>query len=424
MNSGGGAAPAGLHPAVTAVFQKEYSRVLAALMRSVRDLELAEDSLSEAISAALEHWPQTGLPERPGAWLLVTARRKALDQLRRRKNAELHRPELIWREHEQMEARLRDPTEPLTDDRLRLMFMCCHPALPREMRLALALETLGGLTPKEIAAVFFVPTATISQRLTRCKRKIRDGKIRFEIPNDSKLDDRLQSVLEVISSMFTEGHLPSQGPHLVRGELCDEAIRLGRWLSFNLPEQPETEGLLALMLLTDARRMARTDASGDLIPLDEQDRSRWDREKIAEGTARIERALMKGHLGPFQLQAAIAAVHAEAETASETDWGQIALLYDELERLNPTFAILLNQIIAWSMAEGPEIGWKLLEDLEREPFGPRLASICSYHLTRADLLVRRGCLEQARSAYARARELADNRRVQRFIDRKLLQRVG
>ncbi len=390
--------------------RREYGHILASLIRVVRDITLAEDALQEAFAAAVEQWPVTGPPLNPVGWLMRAARNKAIDQIRHRTMAQEKQEELAA-------AIAADETTPVPLDSLRLIFTCCHPALAPEAQVALTLRTVCGLSTEEIARAFLVPVPTLAQRLVRAKSKIKLAGIPYEVPADEELAGRLGTALAVVYLVFNEGYAASFGSDLVRADLCAEAIRLGRELAALLPAEREIRGLLALMLLNDARRAARTDAAGSIVTLEEQDRSAWDQEKIAEGVALVERALRGGSPGPYAVQAAIAALHATAPSVEQTDWPQIAALYGELVRLYPSPVVELNRAVAIAMAHGYEQGLALLERID----------LPGYHLlpaARADLLRRLGRFPQAAMAYREALALAGNEAERRFLERRLAEVWG
>jgi RNA polymerase sigma-70 factor, ECF subfamily len=404
---------------VEAVAGEHGARIVASLIRACGgDFQLAEDSLQEALVTALERWPREGPPARPDAWLFTTARRKAIDHLRRDQTLARRREQLGYLLAQEQVANRSPmgPSETLEDDRLRLIFTCCHPALALEAQVALTLRTVAGLDTPEIARAFLVSSDTMAKRLTRARTKIRDARIPYRVPDDHELPDRLNSVLTVIYLVFNEGYLSASAPSLVRGELCDEAIRVARLLSALMPDEPEVRGLLALMLLNDSRRLARTDVKGAFRTLEEQDRSLWDRAKIGEGLALVEASLRLRRPGPFQLQAAIAALHAEPASAGETDWPQIVLLYSRLLKFQPSPVIELNRAAAVGMAFGPERGLRLMDGLDSRD------ELRGYYLlpaARADLLRRAGRFNEAAAAYQRAIELCLSGVEQRYLRRRL-----
>ncbi|MGZ6130713.1 MAG: RNA polymerase sigma factor [Myxococcaceae bacterium] len=401
--------------AIDALVRREGPRVLAGLIRWSGDFDLAEEAFQAACTQALELWPQRGLPDRPGGWLTIVARRRALDLVRRRRPVVPLDAPLAQALAAEEEPLGEDASE-VEDDRLRLLFTVCHPALAQPAQIALALRTLCGLTTLEIARAHLEPEATTAQRLVRAKRKIADARIPFEVPAAERLGERLAGVLSTIYLVFNEGFSATEGEAWIRADLCTEAIRLGRLVVELLPGEAEAEGLLALMLLHDARRPARTAEDGTLVPLEEQDRTLWDRAVIAEGTAVLDRAVGRGSPGPYQLQAAIAALHARAVRPAETDWPQISALYGALLRHTPSPIVELNAAVALAMATGPEAGLAWMERLDR---GGELAG---YHLlpaSQAELLRRLGRLEEARAAYRRALGWVRHPAERRFLERRL-----
>jgi RNA polymerase sigma-70 factor, ECF subfamily len=411
---------AAVDAAVTRAFREDWGQIVATLIRLTGDWDLAEECAQDAFAQALQRWPRDGVPRRPGAWLTTTARNRAVDRLRR---------EAVGAAKLREAAMLSVPDGPGDDaaagggpdDRLRLMFTCCHPALAFEAQVALTLRTLAGLTTAEIARAFLLSEDTMSKRLVRAKGKIRHAGIPFRVPPAHLLSERTVSVLGVLYLLFNEGYAASAGADLVRQNLTAEAIRLARILAQMLPDEPEVGGLLALLLLHDARRAARVDATGELVPLEDQDRSRWDASQIAEGTRLLEAALQRGRPGPYQVQAAIAACHATAAEAADTDWAQIAALYGQLARLVPSAVVRLNRAVAVGMRDGPAAGLALVEQLEES------GELAGYHLlpaTRADLLRRLGRRDEAAAAYREALELAPTEPERRYLARRLTETTG
>lgn len=402
-----------LRPDLEELYRRDSRRVLATLIRLLGDFDLAEEALHEAFRAAVEHWPQQGVPGNPVAWLVSTGRFKAIDALRRQARFS------NW-DDEQLAAvpdtaSIGDEQELLEDDRLRLVFTCCHPSLAPDAQIALTLREVCGLTTEEIASAFLTAPATLAQRIVRAKAKIRDARIPYQVPEKHELPARLESVLRVVYLVFNEGYAASSGAALTRQDLSAEAIRLGRLLLALLPE-PEVMGLLALMLLHESRRPARVSADGELVLLDAQDRRLWDRALIAEGTALVERALGSGRFGPYALQAAISAVHAEAPAAADTDWGEIVGLYDLLLRVEPSPVVALNRAVAVAMRDGPEVGLELIDAILA---AGDLADYRLAHAARADLCRRLGRSGEARTAYRRALELTQLAPERRFIEQRL-----
>jgi RNA polymerase sigma-70 factor (ECF subfamily) len=399
------------------IYREESRRVLATLIRLLGDFDLAEEALHDAVTAAIEQWPRDGLPASPRAWLVSTGRFKAIDRMRRRARFDA----LLEESAEQLQTRMTDPEQwddariEIEDDRLRLIFTACHPALSQEAQLALTLREMCGLTTEEIARAFLTTAPTIAKRIVRAKAKIRDAGIPYEVPARADLPDRLDSVLQVIYLIFNEGYSASSGPMLTRPGLSEEAIRLGRLLVDLLPE-PEVLGLLALMLMQESRRVARASPDGEVILLEEQDRSRWNRDLINEGRALVERALASRRSGPYTLQAAIAAVHADALTAVSTDWAQIVGIYDVLLRVRPSPVVELNRAVAIAMHDGPSQGLALIDAiLQRGDLGDYYLA----HSARADLCKRLGKTVEAIVSYQRALSLARQEPARRFLKRRL-----
>jgi len=410
----GTAVPDPVRTAIEKIVREEWGRVLAILVGYVRDLGVAEDVLQDAVVRALQQWPGEDLPDNPAGWLLQTARRKAIDLYRRDKRFSAKQDELA--RMLQLEKAPEEPVETIVDQRLSMMFMCCHPALGEQARVALTLRALGGLTTTEIARTFLVPEATMAQRLVRAKRKIKAANIPYRVPPAHLWPQRLESVLSVVYFIFNEGYEASSGRSLTRADLCEEAIRLGRILVNLAPDEPEAAGLLALMLLHDSRRAARTNTAGELITLECQDRSLWDRDKIAAGERLLQTALRTRRPGPYQVQAAISAIHASAESHAATDWEQIRLLYRKLGELQPSKVVQLNEVVALSFSAGPEAA---LTALDRLGDPGVLERYQPFWAARADILRRAGKLQEAAKAYRQALDLTDNAAERSFLKRRL-----
>lgn len=402
--------------AVEAVFRQESGRILATLIRALGDFDLAEEAMQDAFAEALAHWPVDGVPSNPGAWITTASRRKAIDRTRRRKTRVDKQPEL----ERYLSATAPEPDEeadfhPLADDPLRLIFTCCHPALKPEAQVALTLRMLGGLTTPEIARAFLTSEQTLAQRIVRAKKKIRDAGIPYRVPPPELLEERAPAVLAVLYLIFNEGYSATAGDVLIRADLCAEAIRLTRIVCELMPHDPETVGLQALMLLQDSRRGARTGPNGELITLEEQDRTRWDREKIDRGLRLLDLAMQLRKAGPYQVQAAIAALHATAPSTEDTDWKQIALLYGRLGEMRPSPVIELNRAVALAMDEGPEAGLERIDALGRDG---RLDGYHLFYAARADLLRRAGRRAEAAAGYERAITLTANDAERRYLERR------
>jgi RNA polymerase sigma-70 factor (ECF subfamily) len=401
-----------------AVFRREAGRCTATLIRVLGDIDLAEDAVAEAFAVAAEQWQRRGIPPNPGAWITTTARNRAIDRLRR----ESTRVERYITAH-QMHSRDTDPdatperdaldrfVDVVPDDQVRLMFLCCHPALAADSQVALTLRLLGGLQTGEIAKAFLLPEATIAQRIVRAKRKLRDNHVPYRIPGGAELPDRLHAVLASVYLIYTEGHTATAGPALTRVDLSTEAIRIGRVLATLMPDESEVIGLLALMLLSEARRSSRVDAHGSMVRLADQDRSRWDPNLIEEGDGLVRVCLRRNQPGPFQIQAAIAAVHTDAPTAADTDWPQIVALYEQLYTIQPNPVVALNRAVAVGVLHGPAAGLDALADVHLDDYQP-------YHAVRADLLTRAERIQEAITAYDRAIELTSNPAERDFLNRQ------
>ncbi len=388
------------------IYREEYGRVVASLVRRFGDIDIAEEAAGEALLLAVEKWPVDGVPPNPGGWLTITAGNKAIDRIRRESHRDAKHKQAVMI----VDPEPHEPTGPVSDDRLRLIFTCCHPALAPEARVALTLRLLGGLTVAEIAEAFFVPETTMAQRLTRAKRKIKDAKIPYRVPDQADLANRVSEVLAVVYLVFNEGYLSTSGAEPVRADLTGEAIRLGRVLRELLPDTPEVAGLLALMLLTEARRTVRV-AHGELVPLGDQDRGGWDRELIGEGHALVRECLELNRPGQYQLLAAVNAVHTDAPTAADTDWEQIATLYTHLYAVSPTPVVALNRAVAIAELDGPEVALAEVDRLE-------LTTYHAWHATRADLLRRLGRSADARAAYDAAIAATANEAERAYLARR------
>jgi RNA polymerase sigma-70 factor (ECF subfamily) len=398
-------------PEIEEHFRREYGRCVATLIRFLGDIDLAEEAVQEAFTIAVDRWPATGLPPNPGAWITTTAKNRAIDHLRREAAREEKQAQALHLYGQKNEGK--DQVGPVQDDRLRLIFTCCHPALNRGAQVALTLRLLGGLQTTEIARAFLVPETTMAQRIVRAKKKIKAAAIPYRVPGDAELPDRLDAVLAVIYLIFNEGYVSSQGDSLIRDDLCAEAIRLARLLAELMPDEPEARGLLALLLLTHSRQAARSTPEQSLVLLPDQDRSLWDRPLIAEGQRLVRACLRRNAPGPYQIQAAISAVHSDAADPALTDWAQILQLYDQLLAVMPTPVVALNRTVAVAEVAGPQAGLDAIDEL-----GPGLAGYHLFHAARADLLVRLGRRPEAVAEYEAALAAAANAAEREFLEQR------
>ena len=403
--------PLKLEQTINQIVREEWGRILAALTKSTNNLQLAEDSLQDSVETALQHWPEHGLPDSPAAWLIQTARRKAIDRLRRDTHFAKLQPEITYLTELQQKAEIED-IEIIPDKRLELIFTCCHPAIEEKTKVALTLRTLGGLSTEEIARSFLDKPQTMAQRLARAKKKIAVAGIPYAVPSAEELPERLKAVLRVVYFIFNEGYSASSGKYITRADLAEEAIRLGRIVAGLMPDEPEVTGLLALMLLHDSRRFTRQDRNGSIISLEEQNRNAWDKQKKSEGISLVKQALAKQKVGPYQLQAAISAVHAEAANWAQTDWQQIAALYQLLYTLQPSPVVRINQAVAVSYAQSPDAAIPMLDTVSASG---ELVDYQPYHAARADILKRAGQHQQAANHFDKAIELTENEAEKDFL---------